>query len=146
MITDKMPKRRLELYEVLDLVAQSKSRSDKIKVLQQHDTTPLRDYIRCVFDDRIVFNLPEGAPPFTANREESVPSTWHKQNVKLQYFVKGLKGDAMTPIKREKLFIGVLESVHPKDADVLIGMINKKPTTKGLTKKLVQEAFPNLVT
>lgn len=146
MITENMPKRRLELYEVLELVAKTKSRIEKIKILQQHDSAPLRDYMRCVFDDRIVFNLPEGTPPFTANKEESVPSTWHKQNVKLQYFVKGLKGDGMSPIKREKLFIGVLESVHPKDADVLVGMINKKPTTKGLTKKLVQEAFPNLVT
>lgn len=146
MITEQTPKRRLELYEVLDLFSKAKNRSEKVKVLQQHDSVPLRDYIRCVFDDRIVFNLPEGAPPYTANKPESVPSTWHKQNTKLQYFVKGLKGDGMSPIKREKLFISVLESVHPKDADVLVGMINKKPTTKGLTKKLVQEAFPNLVT
>lgn len=146
MITQNQPKRQLDLYEVLEQVEKAKTRAEKIEVLRANDTTPLRDYIRCVFDDRVQFNLPTGRPPYTQNVEGSVPSSWQRQNTKLKYFVKGLVGDQMNHIKREKLFIGVLESVHPVEAEVLIDMINKKSKTKGLTKKLVQEAFPNLVT
>ena len=47
-------------------------------------------------------------------------------------------------MKREQIFIGVLEAVHPKDAELMLGMINKK-SIKGVTKKVVEEAFPNLI-
>ena len=38
----------------------------------------------------------------------------------------------------------MLESVHPKDAELLIDMINKK-TPEGLSKPIVDEAFPGLL-
>jgi len=47
-------------------------------------------------------------------------------------------------MKREQIFIGVLEAVHPKDAELVISMINKKSPVKGLTLKIAQEAFPDL--
>jgi hypothetical protein len=34
--------------------------------------------------------------------------------------------------------------VHPKDAELVIAMINKE-TPKGLTRPLVKEAFPGLI-
>ena len=48
-------------------------------------------------------------------------------------------------MKREKMFLDILEVIHPKDADVVVGMINKKMPYKGITKKLVQEALPGLI-
>lgn len=145
MITEKSSPRPLLLFEVLEQVSKESSRKKKIEVLQKHDNTPLRDYLRCVFDDRVKFNLPEGEPPYIECKEESHPSNWGKQHKKLRYLVKGMDSDKMMPVKREAIFIGMLESVHPKEARVLVDMINKKSSAKGLTKKLVQEAFPNLV-
>ena len=43
------------------------------------------------------------------------------------------------------MFIGILESVHPQDAEVLIDMVAKKTSAKGLTEKVVREAVPNLL-
>lgn len=145
MITEYSGKRRLELHEVLEKFENTKDRKEKISVLRQNDTPALRDYIRCIYDDRVQFNLPDGKPPYKANLPQSYPSTWHKQHMKLKYFVKGLAGDQMMQVKRESMFISILESVHPKDAEVLVDMINKKASAKGFTKKIVQEAFPNLV-
>ena len=136
--------RRLELYEVLDLLSKKSSRKDKISVLQEHQTPSLTDYLQCVFDDRVVFNLPTGAPPYEPAKEESYPSSWQRENRQLAYLVKGLKGDSLMQVRRENIFIGVLESVHPRDAEILVDMINKRPH-KGLTKKLAQEAYPNLI-
>jgi hypothetical protein len=101
--------------------------------------------LRGCFDDAIVWNLPTGTPPFTPSRPESVPTTLLKQNRQFKYFAKGLDGDHLAGPRREKMFISVLEGVHPKDADILILMINKKAPAKGITKKLVQETFPNLI-
>jgi hypothetical protein len=66
--------------------------------------------------------------------------------VQFKYIVKGGPADKMLPVKRERIFINVLESVHPKDAELLIKMINKESLGKSITKKLVQEAFPGLIT
>lgn len=145
MITASTAKaRELELYEVVELVQSTKSRKAKIEALKKHESGPLKDYLRCVFDDRIQFLLPEGKPPFEPSEEQSVPSSWRRENKKLQYIVKGLKADKMLPLKRETIFIGVLESVHPKDADLLVDMINKK-APKTITRKLVEETFPSLL-
>jgi hypothetical protein len=65
----------------------------------------------------------------------------HKQ---FKYFLKGGPGDKLPAYKRESIFIGILEGVHPKDAELVIGMINKE-TPKGLTKPIVEEAFPGLL-
>ena len=38
----------------------------------------------------------------------------------------------------------MLESIHPKDAELLVKMINKE-APKGITKNIVMEAFPGLI-
>jgi len=43
------------------------------------------------------------------------------------------------------LFIEMLETIHPEDAKILLNMIQKKPPVKGLTEKVVKEAFPDLL-
>jgi len=51
----------------------------------------------------------------------------------------------MSTLKRERICIELLESIHPEDAELVVSMINKKPFGGGITPKLVNEAFPNLV-
>ena len=148
MITEKQQGRvkRIELHQILENISQAKpaERVDLIRrYLEQYAS--FSDYVRCLFDKRIQFLLPDSRPPFTPAEEKSFPSSWNKQNVKLQYFVKGGKADKLQPMRRESIFIGVLESVHPKDAELLVDMICKKNTTKGLTVKNVKEAMPNLL-
>jgi hypothetical protein len=144
MINERASHRTKELYEVIGEVQKAKTRKAKIELLQQYKSAPIIDYCRCLFDDRVQFNLPEGKPPYTPGKEESHPSSWHKENKKLAYIVKGLQGDQMPGLKRENVFIGILESVHPNDADLLVKMISKK-APKGITKKLIQEAFPSII-
>jgi len=63
-----------------------------------------------------------------------------------KFFVKGVKSsDDLLNVKRERMFVDILESIDPRDAEILVAMINKKPPAKGLTKKIVQEAMPDLI-
>lgn len=133
-------------FEILDKISKTKSRAEKIKLLQeQQNNWPLRDLLRGSFDDSVQWLLPSGPVPYTPADIASHPSNWTQHNSKLAYFVKGGKGDSMNPIKREKMFLDILESVHPRDAELLAGMINKKLPVKGVTKNLVKEAYPNFI-
>lgn len=136
--------RRLELYEVLEKIENTQEKEKQIEILRENKTPALVDYCRCLYDDRVNFNLPEGPPPYTPSPEESYPSTWHRENRKLRYVVKGLQGDQLTPLKRETIFIGILEAVHPKDAEVIIKMKDKQPAAEVFTYDLVKEAFPDV--
>jgi hypothetical protein len=138
--------KRIELHEILANISAAKP-TERVDLIRRYaeQYSSFSDYVRCVFDKKIEFLLPDSRPPFTPAKEESFPSSWNRQNVKLQYFVKGLKGDQVKPMKRESIYIGILETVHPKDAEILVDMIAKKTKCKGLTVKNVKEALPNLL-
>jgi hypothetical protein len=134
------------VYEVLELVEKASKKEEKINILKSNESWALKDVLRATYDDAIQFLLPGGKPPYTPSQEGSIPSTLLKQNVQFKFFVKGGPGEKMLPVKRERIFINVLEAVHPNDAELLVKMINKESLGKGITKKLVQEAFPGLIT
>lgn len=133
------------VYEIIEKVAAAKKREDKISILRQyHNNWALKDILRGTYDDKIQWNLPAGKPPFDPADEQTHPSSLTQHNKKFMYFVKGLQGDQMAAVKREKIFLDIIETVHPKDAELMLGMINKK-SIKGVTKKIVEEAFPDLI-
>ena len=118
--------KRLEVYEVLERVSKAKTKQERVNILKTHDSISLRDVLRGTFDEVIQWNLPEGEPPYTPNKPESPPSTLHRQHRNFKYFVKGLReSENLNKIKRERMFIEVLESVHPEDAKVVLSMVKK---------------------
>lgn len=133
------------IYEVLEAASKASKKEEKINILRQNESWALKDVLRATYDDSIQFTLPPGVPPYTPNKVESVPSNLLRQNTQFKYFVKGGAGDQVPGFKRERIFINVLEAVHPKDAEVLVKMINKETLGKTITKALVQEAFPGLI-
>jgi hypothetical protein len=134
------------VHEIIEKASAAKTRADKIKILQDYQSNwALKDVLRGTFDEVVQWNLPEGKPPYEPALEQSVPSNLLKHNKKFAYFVKGGPGDRMPAFKREKMFIDILETIHPKDAELLLTMKDKKQPAKGITKKLVEEAFPGLI-
>jgi len=135
----------LNIFEIINKVKSAKSKKDKIAALRENDCPALGDVLRCFFDDIVNFSLPPGLPPYEPAKEESVPSNLHKQIQKLKFFVKGLEGDKLPSIRRERMFIDMLEAIHPADAELVLKMKDKETLGGGITKKLVQEAFPKLI-
>jgi hypothetical protein len=132
------------VHEVLEEVAKKRSKVDKIKVLKENESWALKDIIKGSMDTRIQWILPTGAPPYTASEAHNHPANLMRENTKFKYFAKGGPGEQLPAFKRENIFIGLIEAVHPKDAELVIAMINKE-TPKGLTRPLVKEAFPGLI-
>ena len=90
------------------------------------------------------WNLPAGEPPYRPAQEHNHPTSLKKENRNFSYFVKGRHGDQLPAFKRENIFIGILEGVHPLDAKLVISMINKEKI-EGVTRNVVEEAFPGLL-
>lgn len=137
--------KKKEVYEIIEDFEKAKSRKDKIEILKAHgDNIALRDIIQGALDERIHWIIPTGEPPYEPSSEESHPSTLARKHRDFVYFAKRGPGEKMMAVKRESMFISLLESIHPKDAKLVIAMINKKQPAKGLTKKIAQEVYPNL--
>lgn len=132
------------VFEVLDEVRKKKSKAEKIKVLKANESWALKDVLRGSMDPKIEWHLPKGDVPYEAAEEHNHPANLLRENSKFILFVKGGKGDKLPAFKRERVFLGILEGIHPKDASLLVDMINKKTPT-GVTKSIVQEAFPGLI-
>ena len=132
------------IYEILEAAGKARSKAEKIKILKDHDSWALRDVLRATYDLKVEFLIPDGEPPYTPNKPESIPSNLLRKNVDFKYIIKGGIREDMPSFKREKIYIGLLESIHPEDAKVVINMVNRKKPGNGITEKVVKEAFPNL--
>jgi hypothetical protein len=136
----------LTIHEILTRASQGKTKEEKIKILRHYNAMALRDILKIGYDDTISFVFPEGAPPYTPSSEESPPSSLRRQNKRFKYFLTNVKTN-LPMVRREKMFINMLESIDPNDAKLMIAAKDKKLNGmyKGITKKLVMEAFPGLI-
>ena len=136
-----------EVFEIFEDFTKLKTRKDKITFLQEQGSRvpAVKDVIRGTFDDRLKFCLPEGKPPYNPNRPESTPSTLRKLHREFGDFVEGARSSKLGQLRVETKFIQLLESIHAEDALIVLSMKDKKSPVKGLTKKLVEEAFPTLL-
>lgn len=138
----------LTISEVLQRANGVKKLEDKVKILRENNSLALRDILKVGFDDTVALDLPEGAPVYKKNSKESIPSTLHKQTPKFKYFVKGnIFVQPMPKAKLENMFIGILESIDPDDAELVVKAKDKKISElyPRIPKKTVMEAFPGLI-
>jgi len=135
-----------EVFEIFEEFEKQSTDEERKQVLSKYkDVQALKDILRGTFDESLQFLLPEGKPPYTPNLPQSVPSTLLREHKKFGFFVEGGPGSSMPAYRREKIFIQLLESIHPSDAELVLSMIAKKAPVINLTKNLVEEAFPNLI-
>ena len=136
-----------EVFEIFEDFSKLKTRKDKVFFLKEqgNQIPAIKDVLRGVFDERLKFVLPEGKPPYNPNRPESVPSSLLKLHRQFGNFVQGARAGQLSSLQIENQFIQLLESIHAEDALIVCNMKDRIPPVKGLTKKLVEEAFPNLL-
>ena len=139
----------LYIHEILTKVSEAKTPEEKVSILKDYNSLALRNILRGSFDESLVFILPEGKPPY---REDDAPEGYTRSSIQhkckqFAYFVKGGPGENLPAYKRERMFIEILEGVHPKEAEIVIAMKDKSLNKiyNSITKELVQEAFPTLV-
>jgi hypothetical protein len=135
---------RKSVYEILVEVSEVVSFHERVKVLRSYNNIePLKAVLKYAFDPKIKFLLPEGAPPYKENDFPDQQGNLYYNYKKLYLFVEGGNPN-ITDLKREDLFIGILETVDKDDAKVLVGMKDKTIHIKNITEKLAERAFPEI--
>ena len=131
------------LSEVVTKATEQKTKEEKIAWLQKNDSIPLKTILKYMYDTDVEFLIPNTPPPWKKNGYVGVEGMLYKETRRLRIFVKGGGYDHLDQVKREQLFISLLEDIDDKDAELLCKMIAQKPL-KGLSRAVVHEAFPAL--
>lgn len=133
-------------FEIFERVQAADKAADRILILQENESYELKTILQAAFRSDIKFDLPPGAPPYTPSSNPAGVnfSPLRKQ---VDVLVRLLVGNnTYNKIKKEMVFIKLLENVHSSDAEILVAMKDKKLTKKYsvLTSSLIKKAFPNL--
>lgn len=135
------------MSEVLSELPKKKTKADKVAWLRENENTPFRNVLRLIYDESIEFLLPDSAPPWKENKfEDEAKTMLYREARRLKIFIKGGGYENLKPIKREQLFIKLLEDIDNDDAKLLAHNMLSHTKVKGLTLPTLLEAFPDLLT
>ena len=132
--------------EVLDAVHKAKTKAKKIEVLQQYDSKALRYCLIWNYDESLKSALPDGDVPYTPN-DAPTPEAQSKLSSQYRTLYNYVKGgnDGLKRTRRESLFIELLESLHPDEAEVVCLVKDKDLKKKyRITHNTVKEAYPDV--
>ena len=160
------------VFEVLELVSKQRSNVKKVEVLKTYEHDALKSIFIWNFDDTIVSLLPEGDVPYGDLKEQNVYAGSLSENLSreasggesatgqdlngrgrtslrreyqnLYHYVKG-GNDSLTSIRREMMFINLLQGLHPREAEVVVLTKDKRLQTKyKITLENVKDAYPDI--
>lgn len=158
-------------FEVLSLASKQRTNAKKVEVLKEYKHPSLECIFIWNFDETVVSVLPEGDVPFfgdntikTSTLTERIGdavsqmdlsssvgaidqkySTIRKEYVHFYNFVKG-GNDSLNGIRRENIFVNILEGIHPLEAEIICLVKDKRLQEKyKITKEIVSEAYPEIV-
>jgi len=162
------------MFEVLQIICKQRTKAKKIEALRKFDHPSLRAVLIWNFDTSLVSMLPEGDVPYASTGEQTAFSgqlsdkigdavskmneigsqslgsqdqgrTSIRKEFKIFYnFLKG-GNDGLSKMRRETMFINLLQGLHPLEAEILCLCKDKKLATKyKLTQAIIAEAYPNI--
>jgi hypothetical protein len=139
---------RTSIHQVLEEMDKAKSKEAKLNVLRAYDHVVLRGILQINYDPRVKFNLPEGEPPF--KKDTSIPNGYSETSLFTEFrrFYIWLDSNVnLTRMRKEQLFIQMLEGIHWTEAEVVCLAKDRKLDTKykSLKEDFVREVWPDLL-
>ena len=134
------------IHEILEVVSKARSKDKKVEILKEQRNDALTALLIWNFDDTVLSVIPEGNVPYEPN---DVPvgtdhTTLRREWKQLYNFVKG-GNDSLSHVRRESMFIQILEGLHPNEAEILCLVKDKALATKyKLTRDVVEKAYPDI--
>tara|TARA_B100001093_G_scaffold519230_1_gene607273 strand:- start:2412 stop:3056 length:645 start_codon:yes stop_codon:yes gene_type:complete len=160
------------IHEVLDLASKQRSKAKKVEALQTYEHDSIKSVLIWNFNETVISLLPEGPVPYGDGEDQQLLNGSLSENLsreaaggeaatrqdlqgqgrtslrrewtKLYHFVKG-GNDKLPGMRRENMFITILQQLHPREAEILVLVKDKKLTDKyDVTKEIVEEAYPDI--
>lgn len=135
------------LHEIFEQLGETNSIKERKKILQSNDSPCMKKILKYAFDPSLPNIQYKTVPQYTEN---DAPLGFNY--ISLNNVYKSLPlFFAENPSKRRQKkmnqkLVGILETLHRKEANIFIGTIIKKLKFNGLTEFLVRQTFPGLLT
>ena len=131
--------------ETFEVIGKAKTREEKRDLLKQRENFATKAILQLNFHPSVKWFLPPGSPPYTPSTEGDMTSnSLHYEIKKMDYYTDPSPHD-LPMLRRESMFVGLLERLDPEDAKLLIDVKDGKLSYKGLTYKLVKDTWPDLL-
>jgi hypothetical protein len=136
------------ISEIFDEFEKAETKQEKITILRNNSNYALRNVLQGTYNSNIQFVF-DRIPDYKAS--DAPPglgySSIHQELGRVYLFEKNSPkvSPQLTEDRKRQLLIQILESLEAREAEIYANMILKKQKVKGLDKKIVQEAFPDLV-
>ena len=160
------------VFEVLDLASQQKTSSKTVEALKYYNHECIKMIMLWNFDSSVISLLPEGEVPYGETQDQTVykgslsenlareaaggesatgqdldgrgRTSLRREYMNLYHYVKG-GNDSLTTLRREMMFINLLEGLHPKEAELLVKTKDKKlEDLYKVTWDNVKAAYPDI--
>ena len=137
---------RLSIPELLEKL-EGKSKEEKTQLLIENDTRALRQILYLAFSKDVKIKLPNERPEL---KLKSIPeglgeSNLYQQARKLRIFIEGTGYDHLSDLKRETIFIQIIESLSSSESELLLQILIDKKIKSSLEYSDVSSSFPGLL-
>ena len=136
------------IHEIFELVSEQRTKAKRVEILKEYRDDSVTAVLIWNFDERVQSAVPDGQVPFSPN---DVPvgtdhTSLRREWKTLYHFIKG-GNDTLSGLRRESMFIQLLEGLHPKEAEIicLVKDKNLKSEYPKITLDVVKEAYPDIV-
>ena len=137
------------IYEVFDEFEAATNKQDKIEVLRKNYSKTLADVFSMAYHPDYQW-LIDGMPEEYKTPTDTLPGlTFQQLSTELRRLYMFQKGnptaEKLTVQRRKELLLQILESIEPREAEVIIGIFRKDLGVSGLNYKFIKEVLPNLL-
>jgi hypothetical protein len=137
------------IFEVLDEFELATNKKERMLVIEKNLSKTLVQVFELAYHPQIEWLMHEMPNNYKIPTDTLPGISTAQLSNQLRKMYMFRKGDQMaeklTPQKRNELLLQILESLEPREAEVIIGIFQKDLGVKGLDYKFIKEAFPELL-
>ncbi len=135
---------KLGISEILRMANDAQDDHARLHILRINDSPTLRNMLNLALNKNIVWQLPTGIPPYKPNDLVDQQHRLYTEMRKMYLFIEGGSPN-LKQLRRETLFIELLESLDPEDAKLVLAAKDKNFPYNNITIELINTAFPGLI-
>ena len=163
------------VFEIFDLVTKERSKARRVEALRKFEHPSLKALFIWNFDETVISALPTGDVPYASVGEQDAysgtvsgtvsdavkkmeelksnslgsqdqgQSSIRREFKKFYNFIKG-GNDGLSNLRRETIFINIVQGLHPREAEILCLVKDKRleEKYKAITKEIISQAYPDI--
>jgi hypothetical protein len=137
------------LYEIFDEFEAAKNKKERMQVIGQNLSQALVDVLKLTYHPQFKWKVKELPDNYKIPTDMMPGLTYDSLSAQLRKMYMFLEGnqtaETLSATRSKELLVQMLESIEPREAEIILGIFQKDLGVKGLDYKFVKEAFPDML-